>query len=135
MIPNPFYIYALIVSFSDFSIVVSLLIEEGVSETWFNRIGFIHSRKFLILLWLMLGNILLMSYKGNLRANLVAITYKKPIDSIQDMEESGLPLLFCTGCGYKESFAADPRPAMNRLAEKAIMYKYDGSMPDHILNM
>ena len=114
---------------------MSMVIEEGVPETWFNRMGFIHSRKFLILLWLMLGNVLLMSYKSNLRASLVAITYKKPIDSIEDMEQSGLPLLFCTGCGYKEFFSIDPRPAMNRLGEKAIMYPYDGRLPDHILNM
>ena len=76
-----------------------------------------------------------MSYKGNLRANLIAITYTKPIDSIQDMEESGLPLLFCIGCGLKESYASDPRPAMNRLGEKAILYKYDGKLPEHILKM
>ena len=114
---------------------MSSVLEEDVSEKWINRRGFTHSRKFLILLWLMLGNVLLMSYKSNLRANLVAITYKKPIDSIEDMEESGLPLLFCEGCGYKEGFAIDPRPAMNRLGEKAIMYPYDGRLPDHILKM
>ena len=74
------------------TVALSTLIEEGGDETLL-EIGFIHSRKLMLLIWNLLGQVILMAYKSVLLGSLIAITYEKPIDTIQDMYESGVSIL------------------------------------------
>lgn len=46
----------------------------------------------LFLSWLLFMLVASSSYEGNLRANLMAITYEKPVDSDQDLWDAGWPL-------------------------------------------
>ena len=57
------------------------------------EMGFVHSKKFMLLIWNLFGQIILMAYKSILLASLIAITYEKPLHTSQDVAESGLPIL------------------------------------------
>ena len=78
--------------FTDFVLAVSTLIEEPADE---NRLqsGFVHSKKLMLLIWNLFGQVILMAYKSILLGSLIAITYEKPLHTIREVAESGLPVL------------------------------------------
>ena len=71
---------------------LSTLIEEGADDTRL-EMGFVHSKKLMILIWNLFGQVILMAYKSILLGSLIAITYEKPLHTMQDVAESGLPIL------------------------------------------
>ena len=71
---------------------LSTLIEEGADDTRL-EMGFVHSKKLMLLIWNLFGQVILMAYKSILLGSLIAITYEKPLHTIQDVAESGLPIL------------------------------------------
>ena len=89
-------------NFSDFT-VAFIFIEETVPYGLFQREGFLHSRKLLLIFWLVMGNFILVGYKGTLLSNLVKIEYESTINSYDDLDKSGLKYLFYD-CGYCADF-------------------------------
>lgn len=71
---------------------LSTLIEEGADDTRL-EMGFVHSKKLMLLIWNLFGQVILMAYKSILLGSLIAITYEKPLHTMQDVAESGLPIL------------------------------------------
>ena len=102
----------------------------GVSETWFNRGGFTQSRKLLLIQWLVCVNFLLMGYKSLLLSSLVTISYEDTIDTLEDLDKSGLALLLPEGLGLVDLFENDPRPIAKRIFGQSIMVPYDGGTPE-----
>ena len=108
------------------------LIGAGVSEIWFNRTGFTHSRKLLLIQWLVFVNFLLMGYKSVLLSSLVTIRYEDTIDTLDDLDKSNLPLMIAQGAGLVEPLEKDPRPIMKRIFSRSKLYPYDGNTPDWV---
>ena len=71
---------------------ISTLIEEAADNTRL-EMGFVHSKKLMLLIWNLFGQVILMAYKSILLGSLIAITYEKPLHTMQDVAESGLPIL------------------------------------------
>ena len=84
------------------------MIDESVPYSWFQREGFKHSRKILLIFWLVMGNFILMGYKGTLLGNLVKITYENTLETIPDLIRSGTKILQFEFPGSEEWAAADP---------------------------
>ena len=98
-------------------------------DQWFNRAGFTHSRKFLLLLWIFIGNFLLMGYKSNLRSSLIAINYEDKLKTLDDVAKSGLPLMIPNMGTNKSLLASDPRLVAQDIYKNAEMYPWNGSTP------
>lgn len=81
-----------LVSITDFTLAISTLIEESPDEKQI-EIGFVHSKKLMLLIWNLFGQVILMAYKSVLLGSLIAITYEKPLHTIEEVAESGLPVL------------------------------------------
>ena len=79
-------------SVTDLTLALSTLIEESADDSQL-EIGFIHSKKLMLLIWNLFGQVILMAYKSVLLGSLIAITYEKPIHTIQDVANSGLSIL------------------------------------------
>ena len=71
-----------------------------------------------------------MGYMSTLLSQLVAIRYENPIDTLDDMDRSGLPLLIPNGTGLDFLLGQDPRPVVQRIYNKSIMYFHNGSYYD-----
>ena len=114
--------------------LTTFLFDESVPYQWFNRTGFIHSRKFLLLLWLFMGNFLLMGYKSNLRSSLIAINYKDKLTTLDDVAKSGIPLMIANSTINKALLASDPRLVVQHLYKNGEIYAWNGSTPTWVRN-
>ena len=93
--------------FSDICLAL-IMIDESVPYRWFQREGFIHSRKILLIFWLVMGNFILMGYRGTLLRNLVQIRYENTMETWDDFIKSGLKILVFEFPGSEEWVAAHP---------------------------
>ena len=117
--------------FSDFFISTELIPRKRLKK-WINRTGF-RTRKILILKWIVLGSILTMGYKCTLLSNLIPIQYEETIDTLQDLDQSGLSLLIPKDTDVHYSFANDQRPIMKRIFERSTLWTFTG--PDSVANV
>ena len=62
-----------------------------------------------------------MAYKKSLLSSLIPIRYEDPIDSITDLDKSGLPLIMGKGDGIHQYLSRDSRPMMRRILNKSIL--------------
>jgi hypothetical protein len=111
-----------------------VLIQESLPHEWFRRNSFV-AQKVLLFQWLIMGCLLSMAYRSILLSTLIPIRYEKPIDTLADLEKSGLPLLLPGKTSVNALVASDPRPIMNRIFNKSIVYPFDGTTPEWVKNM
>ena len=65
-----------------------------------------------------------MAYKSTLLSSLVTIRYNKPIDTLADVESSGLPLLLAKGYRNHKLFENDQRPIMKQIYSRSILFEH-----------
>ena len=109
---------------------ISPLIEEPADMTWVNR-GFFHSKKLMLLIWNLSGQIILWGYKAVLLVHLIAITYEKPLHSSHDVAASGLPIYLPVEW-YQYLYDTDPREEMREIGKNGILYNYAGFIPQYV---
>ena len=126
------YLFHFIV-FSDFFLSTELIPKKRLNK-WIQRKGF-KIRKILILKWIILGNFLTMGYKSNLLPTLVTINYGKTIDTLVDLDMSGLPLVLPGGSTMQNAIEKDARPIMKQVYKKSIKYPFNGKPPPKLFAM
>ena len=65
-----------------------------------------------------------MAYKSTLLSSLVTIRYNKPIDTLADLDSSGLPLLLVKGSKNQRLFENDQRPIMKQIYNRSIVFEH-----------
>ena len=100
------------------------LIPRRRLKKWINRDGF-SIRKILILKWIVLGSVLTWGYKSTLLSTLVTIRYTKPIDTLADLDRSGLPLVMAAGLAEQQPFENDQREMMMRIYSRRIVFQFN----------
>ena len=105
------------------------MIDKSLPHRYFHRrVFFKHSRMFLLFTWLFLGNVLSMAYKSTLLSTLIPIRYEKTLDTIDDLDKSGLGLLIPGGTALEWLAASDPRPAMRRINARREVVPFNGTV-------
>ena len=94
-----------------------------------------NSRLLLIALWLLMANILSYAYKGSILSSLINISYEDPIDTIEQMVESGLPfyVLGKTACVWVTM--TDPRASVKQLNSRRWDMPWNGVTEEKYLKM
>ena len=106
------------------------MIDESLPSSWFlQRRGFKRSRAILLFTWLFFGNVLSLGYKSTLLSTLIAIRYEKTIETVQDLDNSGLPYLVPAKTAPHVLVMTDPRPAVKRIAKRVELYPFNGTVP------
>ena len=82
-----------------------------------------------------MASFLTLGYLSTLLSQLVAIRYENPIDTIDDLDKSGLPLLIAGGTGLQAMMANDPKPAVMRIYNRSLIYPFNGSYPSWVDDM
>ena len=109
------------------------LIPKKRLKKWIQRPGF-NLRKVVILKWIVLGNILTLGYKTTLLYSLIPIRYEDTIDSLDDADKSGLPLIIPRGSSIHDHLANDPREMLTQIMSRSILFE-DGGIPRWALEM
>ena len=104
---------------SDIFLALELIPRRRLGK-WINRDGF-GIRKILILRWIVLGSVLTWGYKSTLLSTLVTIRYNKPIDTLADLDRSGLPLVIVEGTAPDRAFKNEQRDIMRRIYSRSIV--------------
>ena len=73
-----------------------------------------------------MGNFLLMGYKSNLRSSLIMINYEPKFETIDNVVESQIPVMFPTGTIIDRIFSTDPRDTVKSMYKNAISFPYTG---------
>ena len=73
------------------------------------------------------ANILTLGYMSTLLSQMVAIRYDNPIDTTDDLDRSGLPLLIPGGSSLDYLLKNDPKPAVRRIYNRSLIYPWNGS--------
>ena len=114
-----------------------LALTPGVDETvpweFYARPSFIHSRRSLIIQWLLLANILSHAYKGALLSSMVNILYTQPLETIDQMVESGMPFYVLGGTAMEWLSKTDPRENVMKLNDRRFDMPYPGYVADKYL--
>ena len=101
---------------------------------WINRPGF-GIRKVVILKWIVLGNILTLGYKTTLLSSLIPIRYGAAIDSMADLDRSGLPLILAEGGSSLDYVCGDSREVMTSICNKRIVFSMKAGIPKWVGEM
>ena len=75
--------------------------------------------------WIVLGSVLTWGYKSTLLSTLVTIRYTKPIDTLADLDKSGLPLAMAVGSIQQQAFENDQREMMKRIYSRSILFQFN----------
>ena len=78
---------------------------------------------------MVLGTFLSFAYKSTLLSSLIPIRYDATIDTLKEMEQSGLPLLIVKPTTLQKLIASDPRDAMKQVYKRSILYPWAPSEP------
>ncbi len=97
-----------------FTIGFTALINEPVPLNWL--ISHSKSRQIIFWIWLPTGIILSFAYKSNLLAHLIAFTYQPPIETAQDVLDSGLPLFIEQRSWHEYFFRLNSQPIMRQVS-------------------
>ena len=87
----------------------------------------------LLIQWLLMANVLSWAYKGTLLSTMIAIRYSVPLDTIAQMDESGLPFFVFKGTVMEWLADTDKREAVMRLNERQFKMPWDGTVPEEYL--
>ena len=61
-------------------------------------------------------------YKSTLLSTLITIRYEKPINTLDDLDRSGLPFLLVRWSASQITIANDPRQIMKRIYSRSIVF-------------
>ena len=79
--------------------------------------------------WLLLsGSVVLSSLETTVYA-FYASRYEKTIDTVDDLDNSGLPYLVAAKTAPHWLVMTDPRPAVRRIAERVEPVPFNGTLP------
>ena len=108
---------------------------KGVIYFLYWRESFTRSRRLLLIQWLIMGNILSHVYKGALLSSLITIQYTKTLDTMSEMEQSGIPLMCPANTVICWLLKTDPRPLGMKLNERRVDMPFPGYTDEKYLKM
>ncbi len=79
-----------------------------------------------------------MAYKSVLLSTLIPIRYSKTIDSLDDLEAAGIPLIMASGISVHSKMSRDIRPVAQRIFARSEQWAFPYSqvpVPQYVWDM
>ena len=121
--------------FTDFILALTPVLDETIPWTIYMRNSFISSRKLLLIQWLLMANILSHIYKGSILSSLININYEQPLDTIEQMVESGLPFYVLGSSAAVWVTKTDQREMVKKLNARRFDMPWEGVTEEKYLKM
>ena len=120
---------------SDIVLALTPFVDETVPYNFYQRASFTKSRRLLLIQWLMWADIVSYAYKGALLSSLITIRYTMPLDSIDQMVQSGLPFYVLGNTVMEWLSETDPRNSVMQLNDRRFDMPFTGSVEEKYLQM
>ena len=114
----------------DFVLAITPIMDETVPWIMYWRESFTGSRRFLLIQWLLMGNVISYVYKGALLSSLIAIRYTEPLDTLFEMDISGIPFYCPKNTVICWLLKTDPRTVVKNLNERRWEMPFPGYPED-----
>ena len=114
----------------DFVLAITPIMDETVPWIMYWRESFTGSRRFLLIQWLLMGNVISYVYKGALLSSLIAIRYTEPLDTLLEMDISGIPFYCPKNTVICWLLKTDPRTVVKNLNERRWEMPFPGYTED-----
>ena len=101
-------------------ICIGALIDESQDNNYIQNRACAQSRQILLLIWLVFGFFISMSYKSVLLANMVSNKYAGAINTMEDILQSGLP--YYVAADGVSLLNKDPRASVKQLVERQLIF-------------
>ena len=124
-----------ILNFTDFILSLTPVLDESIPWKFYLRNSFSTSRRLLLIQWLVMANILSHAYKGSILSSLINIHYEDPLDTIEQMVESGLPFYVLGKTSLEWVIKTDPRDSVKKLNARRFDMPWDGHTEEKYLKM
>ena len=109
--------------------------EGNLYFSYFRHSSFMKSRALLLITWLSMCSILNYAYKGTLLSTLIAISYEAPLDTIDQMVQSGLPFYVWANSVLAYLIKTDQRESVMQLKETLVEIHFRGTADEEYLNL
>lgn len=131
-------LYLVLNNFSPYlgiSVVIGFLVDETVYHKYVTRRPTKKSRNLLITIWMIVGFLISSGFKSVLLSTLVSIEYERPIDTIDDLIETDMPIYM--EWETMEMFMINSRNSIQELRKRVTPYNLTGhnqKIPESIKN-
>ncbi len=115
------------------AVSTAAMIQESLPTQWFHRESF-SARGFLMFQWLLLACLLSMCYKSILLSTLIPIRYAEIPDTIDRVDRSELQMFIPKNTAPHKLVASDPRESVKRIFERAILFPFNGTTPQWVID-
>ena len=119
---------------SGLELAVGTLVDEAVEDKYMMKEPCAKSRQVLVLMWILVGYLLTISYKSVLLATLLAGEYEKPINTVADVINSGRPVVVQNNTLLRQRMKVDPRPSVRDLGSRLVDFPYIDRIPQDIFD-
>ena len=107
---------------------IGAAIEENQEDHYISKKSGAKARVVLVLIWIVSGFLLSISYKSVLRSNLIHIQYEHPIDSVEDLLKTDLQVFVGASGAMPKLMAGDRRQKMIEMNRRVKHYKVENGV-------
>ena len=116
--------------FLDIIVCIGAAIEENQEDHYISKKSGAKARVVLVLIWIVSGFLLSISYKSVLRSNMIHIQYESPIDSVEDLLQTNLQVFVDGTSSIAKLTAGDKRQRMIEMNKRVKHFAIeDGKWP------
>ena len=101
---------------------IGAAIEENQEDHYISKKSGAKARVVLVLIWIVSGFLLSISYKSVLRSNLIHIQYENPIDSVEDLLKTNLKVFVDATSAITKFLSGDRRQSMIEMKKRVKHY-------------
>ena len=108
---------------------IGAAIEENQEDHYISKKSGAKAREVLVIIWILVGFLLTISYKSVLRSNLIHVQYEKPIDSVEEFLKTDKQIYIEGASSMVNMLAGDRRKKMIELKKRTKHYNLEGGYP------
>ena len=112
----------------DIIVCLGAAIEENQEDHYISKKSGAKARVVLVLIWIVAGFLLSISYKSVLRSHMIHIQYENPIDSVEDLLKTDLPVFMGASGAMAKLMAGDRRQKMIEMNRRVKHYKVENGV-------
>ena len=102
----------------DIIVCLGAAIEENQEDHYISKKSGAKARVVLVLIWIVAGFLLSISYKSVLRSHMIHIQYENPIDSVEDLLKTNLQVFVGATGAMTKLMAGDQRQKMIEIKKR-----------------
>ena len=109
--------------FVDIIVCIGAAIEENQEDHYISKKSGAKAREVLVIIWILVGFLLTISYKSVLRSNMIHVRYEKPIDSVEELLKTDKQIFLDGTTALVNMIGGDRRQKMIAMNKRIKHYK------------